>query len=244
LREQPALGHLTISDAPPDLLLANSQTLTEQARRLGYECTTIPSVVMLDDIRVERPGARVVMVSPTRLHGVEIATAVVAARPDIPFLIQESSLRLTKEEWSALRASVAGLPNVELRPFSPDPRTFYAECRILFAPHQVDNRPRVILEAQFNGIPVLASAWPGIAEAVGRGGVLVPHDAPTGEWVAGLSAIWDDQPRWSQLSAAAHEHARRDEVRPDLVAEQFEHAMSDLLQAAGGRSQTQAALDG
>jgi hypothetical protein len=74
--------------------------------------------------------------------------------------------------------------------------------------------------------------------------VLVPHDAPTGEWVAGLSAIWDDQPRWSQLSAAAHEHARRDEVRPDLVAEQFEHAMSDLLQAAGGRSQTQAALDG
>lgn len=244
LREQPALGHLTISEAPPDLLLANSESLSQQARALGYECTTIPSVVILDDIRVVDRGSRVVMVSPTQLHGIDVAVGVATARPDVPFLLQESSLRLSKADWAALCARIAELPNVELRPFSSDPRTFFSEARILFAPHQVDNRPRVILEAQFNGIPVLGSAWPGIVEAVGAGGLVVPHNAPPEEWAAALGAIWDDGARWSALSEAASQHARRPDVDPQCIATRFEQEIAQVLQRFPARRRSPVTLDG
>ena len=48
MREQSALGHLTISKAPPDLLLANAHTYVERAAALGYPAVMVPSVVSVD----------------------------------------------------------------------------------------------------------------------------------------------------------------------------------------------------
>jgi glycosyltransferase involved in cell wall biosynthesis len=104
---------------------------------------------------------------------------------------------------------------------------------VLLTPHQVDNRPRTVLEAQANGLPVVASDLPGLREAVGDGGTLVVADAGPDEWVRAVGALWDDESHWMALSDRARMHAGRPEVRPAAVAAHFAELIDDLVERAG-----------
>ncbi len=57
IREENALGHLSISHAPPDLLLTNAHTYAERAAALGSPAVMIPSVVTVDRYLVESTRA-------------------------------------------------------------------------------------------------------------------------------------------------------------------------------------------
>ena len=54
---------------------------------------------------------------------------------------------------------------------------------LLLTPYTLDMRPRVVLEAQVNGIPVLANDLPALRETVGPGGVLVARRRADRAWV-------------------------------------------------------------
>lgn len=235
LREESAIGHLTITQAPPTLLLANAESHAVRARELGYECEVVPSVTEIDRARTETTRRAVLLVNAIPELGGDRVWAMAAARPDIPFVVQESG-RHTEAERAELTRLAALHPNVELRPFSPDPSRIYHDARLLLVPHRVDNRPRVILEAQTNGIPVLATDLPGLAESVGAGGALVSPDATNEEWAAALGALWDDPERLDRLAAAARVHAARDEVDPEWVTTRFEALLLDLVDRAATRS--------
>jgi glycosyltransferase involved in cell wall biosynthesis len=96
-------------------------------------------------------------------------------------------------------------------------------------------RPRVVLEAQANGIPVLATDLPALRETVGPGGSLVPADAPIAAWVEALGTCFDDPDRYQALVAAARAHAARDEVQPERVVARFEAVLAELVGAGGVR---------
>jgi glycosyltransferase involved in cell wall biosynthesis len=237
LREESALGHLTITQAPPQLLLANAQSHAERARELGYACEVVPSVIEIDRARTTTSRRTVLLVNAIPELGGDRVWAMAAARPDIPFVVQESG-RHPEAERAELCALAARHPNVELRPFSPDPARVYRDARILLVPHRVDNRPRVILEAQTNGIPVLATDLPGLAESAGAGGVLVAPDATPAQWAAALGALWDDDATLAALAEQARAHAARDEVDPEWVVGRFEALVQELVatRATPGRS--------
>ena len=111
-------------------------------------------------------------------------------------------------------------------------------------PHRVDNRPRVILEAQDNGIPVVASDYPGLVESVGAGGTIVPDVDAAAPWVTAIGALWDDPDAYAATAAAASEHARRDEVNPDRIVERFEALVAATVAAVrAGRDSTRAGQD-
>lgn len=232
VREQNAFGHLTVSHAPPDRLVTNAAVHTEHAAELGYEAVTVPSVVSLDASRVESTRERVLLVNPTPLYGLDVALELAAARPDVAFTMAESS-RLTTEEHDALRARLETLPNVELRRFSPDPRSLYRDARVLLAPYRSNGRPRVVLEAQANGIPVLGSDQPALREAVGPGGLVVDPDAPVAAWLDALSRLVDDPAGYERFAAAALEHSRRDEVDPEAITDMFERVVTELVASSG-----------
>lgn len=235
LREASALGHLSISQAPPDLLLANAEVHARAAMALGLNALTIPSVVALDRCLVESSRERVLFVNPVVISGRDIALALAAARPDVAFTFVES-WPLEPEDRAALVASVDRLPNVELRPSTSDPRALYADARLLLAPYLTNGRPRVVLEAQANGIPVLASDLPALHEAVGAGGAVVAPDAPTTAWVDALSALLDDPARYDAVCAVAREHARRAEVDTEAIVSAFEVALTELVARRGARA--------
>lgn len=228
LREESAVGHLTISHAVPDLLLANAESLAAAARAAGHECVVVPSVVEVDRARVESSRRAVLLVNPIAILGGDRLAPIARARPDIPFVVQESGL-LTDSERVAIVAATRDLPNVELRPFSPDPAAVFRDARVLLVPHRVDNRPRVVLEAQTNGIPVIASDHPGLVESVGPGGRIVADTDDPGPWVEALAAVWDDDAGYRGLVEAAAQHASRDDVVPERIVERFEALVGALV---------------
>ena len=235
LREDVAHGHLAITNAPPDLLIANATSLAERARAAGFPCLVIPSAIETAASRVSSTRERVLLVNPLPSHGIDRLWAVARARPDIPFAVQES-WALSDGARSELLAETASLPNVEFRPRTDDLGAVYRDARLLLAPHRLDNRPRVVVEAQANGIPVVASAYPGLVEAVGPGGVLIDPDEPDETWIDAVGRVWDDADGYARLVEAAVEHAARPEIDPHVVTSQFEDALEQLL-APGRRSQ-------
>ena len=229
LREANAIGHLVVSKELPDVLLANAESLAEAARGAGQDAFVVPSVVELERCTVESSRRVALLVNPRPEFGLEVALSLAAARPDVPFVLQES-LPLD-DDLPALERRLAPLPNVELRR-RRSPADVYSDARVLLVPHRIVNRPRVILEAQHNGIPVVASDLGGLREAVGTGGILVPADAPPSEWEDAFDRAWNDPS--GQLQARARAHAARPGVQPAAVVAAFEEAMASV--GLGGRA--------
>jgi glycosyltransferase involved in cell wall biosynthesis len=228
VREASGLGHLSPGGPVADLLLANAQSHVEGARALGYEATLVPSVVELDRSRAASTREVVLLVNPIPILGGDRVWALAAARPDIPFVLQESGL-MSEDERAAVLARLPAHPNVSVRPYATEPGALFRDARLLLVPHRVDNRPRVVLEAQANGIPVLASEHPGLAESVGPGGLLVADTDDAEAWLPALAQLWDDPERYAELSRLARAHASRPEVSPERIVDAFEAQLRPLV---------------
>jgi glycosyltransferase involved in cell wall biosynthesis len=227
LREASAIGHLTITHADPELLLANAASLADGARAEGYDCEIVPSVVEVDRARTESTREAVLLVNPISMLGGDRLFAIAAACPDLPFVVQESGL-LTPEERADVLTRAGSAPNVDVRPFTSDPAQVFRDARVLLVPHRVDNRPRVVLEAQTNGIPVVATDHPGLVESVGAGGRVVADSDDPQPWVDALRAVWDE-PAYGAAVDAARAHAARPEASPDAVVARFEDLLEQLV---------------
>lgn len=189
--------------------LANSHFVADRLRqRFSVESRVIYPPFRKEGFLVDKPGNKVLMINPDPSKGGEIAIALAERRPDVRFRIQEcwpgnKNLLYLKE-----RAARAG--NVDWCPAIKNVREIYADARLLLAPSQCEEAwGRVVTEAQFSGIPVLASAIGGLPEAVGPGGSLVDPGAGLKDWLDAFSAIWDDPAHWASLSARAAEHANQ-----------------------------------
>ena len=231
LREETGLLHLSHSGLPPDLLLSNARSHARAAKELGHEAVVVPSIVDTSRALVASTRERVVLVNPIPSYGLETALGLATARPSIPFTLVES-WPLSDSDLGELEARIAALGNVELQRFTADPARVYERARILLAPYDAANRPRVVAEAQANGIPVLATDRPGLAEAVGPGGVLVGPDEPLEKWIDALDRLWGDADDYERFVVLARDHAAREEMRPDTVVERFE---AELYRLTSGR---------
>lgn len=231
LREAVAIGHLT-AGLRADALLANSGTLVEDAGRLGLTAELVPSVVQTQPMDAPPTGEVVLLVNPISSHGLHVVEPLATARPDIPIALQES-WPIDRDDRAEIDRLVGTHPNVGFRAFDPRPEQLFRDARLLLSPHRIDNRPRTILEAQANGLPVVATDLPGLVEAVGPGGSTVPLDADPGEWVAAVAAIWDDDGTRQTLSDRASIHAARPDVRPDEVAARFTRMVDDVVCGTG-----------
>ena len=226
MREEHSLTHLLVSGLAFDLVLANSQHLASQAEAAGYRSHFIPSIVDLSAVQVESTRHTLCLINPVPENRPEILKALAARRPDIPVVLQ-SSWPLTPDWQQELASWASEIPNLELRARREHPADVYGDVRLLVATYP-SGRPRVVLEAQYSGIPVVATDQPALAEIIGRGGLLVPLDADDEEWVKALERAWDDRAGYGVMSDAAHEHARRPEVTPAEILTRLEEALEGV----------------
>ncbi len=229
LREETALRHLHVANGSHDLVLANSRTLVAKAQGRGARAHFVPSVIELDRARCASSRDVIMLVNPRPSHGVELIPELARTFPTSPFVLQES-WPLDESEMGHVTDLLHAHPNVEFRPYNPDPAEMLADVGLLLAPHKIDNRPRIVLEAQVNGIPVIASDLPGLVESVGPGGRCVSTDRPV-LWTDAIAAIWANPARYRELEMAARRHASRAEVQPDRI-------VADFLGLVGGLSGT------
>jgi len=206
-----------LRDLPADVrYIANSRfTARTFGEAFGIDAAVLPPLVDADKYRTERKGTRVTMVNPAREKGIDVALSLAEACPDVPFTIVEG-WGLPEDAAARIAAIAEGADNVLLLPRTNDMRAVYAQARVVLAPSQWEEAwGRVASEAHVSGIPVLGSDRGGLPEAIGPGGLIVPHDAPIDEWKAALRSMWDDDERWRALSDAAKAYALRPEMAED-----------------------------
>lgn len=212
----------------PAAVIANSHfTAKIFEQQFGAPATVIYNIIDENAYRVKSTGDRVVLINPVKKKGLDIALALARSNSDIPFLFVEGWPQ-SKSSLSKLKCTLDQLPNVEFLSRQHDMRTVYRRARVLLVPSQwAEAWGRVISEAQFSGIPVLASNCGGIPEALGSGGLLLP---PTDldAWHSALRQIWDDPEYWMVLST----NALRNSSRADLNVENIIDNLLDVLHRA------------
>ncbi|HEV2185701.1 MAG TPA: glycosyltransferase [Stellaceae bacterium] len=207
--------------------IANSRFTAARLRnRFGIEAAVLPPLFRRKDYATPVTGNMVTLINPVAVKGVDLALQIAALCPDIPFAFVLGWPLGLKEE-TALRRKLRRLGNVVLRERVDDMRTIYRETRILLVPSQWEDETwgRVVSEAQFSGIPVVASDRGGLPEAVGPGGVILGHDAPATVWASTVADLWSNRENCDRLSQAALCHS----LRAELVPERQVSALIDIL---------------
>jgi glycosyltransferase involved in cell wall biosynthesis len=198
------LGGMLVPD-PALLYLANSQFTAERWRALcGLQCEVIPPVVRAEQYLSNASGSKVLFVNPTPIKGVEIMLALAAHCPDLGFLVVESWD--LEPNWRKLcHHRAEALHNVEWLAPTNDMRNVYGQARVLLMPSVWEESfGRTVVEAQVNGIPVLASRRGALPQLVGAGGLVMDPHEPISIWAAALRRLLAEH---DAFSAAARSQA-------------------------------------
>lgn len=223
VREVDTLSHLS-TGAVPTVLVANAVSLAEQMRAQGFACAFVPSVVDMAVTTTKSTRQVALAINPIPSKGVDLVWKVAERLPDIQFVLQES-WPLTGDDLAEVESTVATRPNVQFRRRVPPGPDLYRDAKVLLVPYRMDSRPRVILEAQANRIPVIVGDVPALTEAIGAGGQSVPLESVE-SWVEVLRDVWNDSDRYAELADAAYAHSQRAEVDPNAVALCFEELLA------------------
>lgn len=227
IREVEALNHFDDGLMPADAVVANAESLAQRIEALGIACAVLPSVVEVGVTRTETSRKVALAINPIESRGVATIWELARRMPEIPFAVQES-WPLSAAQLASVRREIASLPNVEFRRAEPPGPHLYQDARVLLVPYEVDNRPRVIAEAQANGIPVVCANSPALVEAASRGGIVVRSGDIEG-WCTAIESLWSDPLRYDELARAAVQHSERGEMSPTVVTDRFERFLRTVV---------------
>ena len=200
------LGEAGLAQAV-DLFVFNSVFLHNVANRNVHHVVVSPPV---DRARVKAPAGLsrrfITLVSLFENKGPHVFYALARQLPDRPFLGVKGAYGEQQLE---------GLPNVEIRETTPDVRRVYGESRIVLMPSAEESFGLVAVEAQSNGVPVIASDLPSLRESLGDGALFVEREHVAG-WAEAIRRL-DDQGFYAELSRRALANAARFDANRDAA---------------------------
>lgn len=189
-----------------DLFVFNSVFLLNLANRNVQHVVVSPPV---DRARVKAPEGLerrfVTLVSLFENKGPHVFYALARQLPDRPFLG-------VKGAYGAQQ--VEDLPNVEIRENTPDVRRVYGESRIVLMPSAEESFGMVAVEAQSNGVPVIASDLPSLRESLGDGALFVEREHVAG-WAEAIRSL-DDPRFYAEMSRRAQANSERFDTGRDV----------------------------
>jgi glycosyltransferase involved in cell wall biosynthesis len=195
----------------PDILyFANSAFTAERWRAwFGIDCAILPPLILPRRYEVPQTGDRVLFVNPVPEKGLERLIDLAVANPDIPFLAVDGWT--AGEAWrNWLKPRFAACPNIDWRSATDDMRGLYSDARFLLMPSVWEEAyGRTAIEAQLNGLPVLASNRGALPATVGAGGLLLGLEAPPEIWRRAVRDLYFDILLWQEMSEAATANARK-----------------------------------
>jgi len=175
----------------------------------GLRCTVLPPLVRRDR-EVVSPSQRdyVTFLDPTPENGVWVVARIAAElgrlRPDIRLRVLGQTETLQALDDSRLNWNAHGNITLEARTSPPHGR--WESTRLCLLPSLgLESRTSVAIETMLTGIPVIGSDRGGVAEYLGRSGLvlglpdrvtpatrLLPTAEEVAPWVAAILRIWDD----------------------------------------------------
>jgi len=210
--------HGVLLPDPEIQYFANSEFTARRLRSLfGLESEVLIPLVQPDLYRFRTSREKILFINPTVLKGVEVFFGIAERLPEFSFRVAESwNLNTSWRDYC--RSRTAGLNNIEWAAPTRNPETLYGAAKLLLMPSVWEEAyGRSALEAQYSGIPVIASRRGGLPEAVGEGGLLVDADADADQWAETVRRVCSEQALYSELSEKALAAASRVEVSPDFI---------------------------
>lgn len=213
-----------------DLLLSNSEfTANYVCDRFGLRSRVFHPPV--DPARARRlphddATATITLVNPHPDKGVSIFLELARRMRKAPFIAVDC--------WGTppfVELALEREHNVEYLPVQTDIAAIYARTALLLVPTLVDETfGRVVVEANLNGVPVLASDRGALPYVVGGGGQIASPAAPFDCWVDAAESLTDPvrRERWSKA-------ARRNSERFDFgrAIDEFSRMLHQLLGNTG-----------
>lgn len=187
-------------------VFANSQFLADRVREEhGRECVVVLPSVSEGDVRVKSDRRCLACMAATEEKGVRVVMRLADRMPHQRFLVAGPAS-------ASIVADLAAMPNVEYLGALKDPRAVYSRTRVLLVPSLVhDSSPRVVLEAQASGIPVIGADRGGIRHMIGKGGICLPEPCSESDFVGAVASM--DSARayqdYSRLARQNFEEFRR-----------------------------------
>lgn len=211
-----------VAAARPDLVIANSEHMRANLRRAVDDSRIVTLHPPVDPARhrVERTGDRVTLVNLTGAKGAPLFWQLAELMPDTRFLGVRGGYGDQVEP--------PDIPNVAVIDPVADMRQVWAETAVLVVPSEYESWGMVAVEAMASGIPVVASDTPGLREALGHAGILLPRDAPAARWATAVREALG--PSQDALRILARQ--RSAELDP---TSQLHHVASVLAELAQGR---------
>jgi glycosyltransferase involved in cell wall biosynthesis len=193
--------------------IANSVFTAKRYQELyGIEAFPLPPLFQPELYTGRRDPRNVTFINPHPKKGSHLAFAVAALCPDIPFHFVQS-WTLSEDDYALIRAKLKELPNLTFQERTRNMKKVYSRAKIVLAPSKCEEAwGRVASEAQFSGIPVVASDIGGLPEAVGPGGVLLDPEGSAEVWAEAVRRLWTDNAYYREKSDAALVYSRRPEI--------------------------------
>jgi glycosyltransferase involved in cell wall biosynthesis len=214
--------------------LANSEVTADALRAMNVaEIAIVRPLVELERYRVAGTRERrfITFVNPIPVKGVAVAREIARRMPDRAFLFVKAKWAMAQGESSSA-ALAHGLPNVSVWEAQDDMKRVYAVTDVLLFPSQWEEPAgRVVLEAQVNGIPVVASRVGGVGDQVGAGGVLIDRRDDVAAFVHALRSL-ENGAAYEAYSRLALENARRPELQPEFQVDRFVEYVERHLSSA------------
>ena len=202
------------------LYLANSAFTAHRWNALyGLDCAVIPPVIAPDRYLANQTGTKVLYVNPSPIKGVEIMFALAAACPELQFLVMES-WPLDPQWRLYCQQRAAQLGNIEWCSPAADMRAVYAQARVLLMPSVWEESfGRTVIEAQLNGLPVLASNRGALPQLVSQGGLVMDLQAPVADWAQALRKLHAPATNATYAAAAQQQAAAYVAETPLVLAQ-------------------------
>lgn len=216
----------SIKDA---IFIANSDFVaTTFNEKFGIRPYVLPPIFLRNRYLCATTGEFVTFINTHLYKGLELAIKIAQLCPEIPFLFVEG-WPLERSEKMRLLKTLRKIPNVQFMPRTNDMKQVYRKTHILLVPSQwQESWGRVVTEAHFNGIPVIASNTGGLEKTVGPGGTVLPFDAEPEKWAELLKLYWGNKNLYAKKSKLALQYSLRDEINTTKQVLEFE---SMLVQA-------------
>ena len=149
----------------------------------------------------------VTFINPAKQKGIEIFEKIINKMPKVNFLLVEG---WQKKDFDRTKKRLKKHKNIFFLTKQLDMKNVYNKTKILLIPSVWEEGfGRVSIEAELNGIPVIASDIGGLNESVGKGGILIKDYKNIDEWVANINLLLNNNKKYKRLSQEATKYSKK-----------------------------------